>query len=202
VPTTEKSGGIFSPASVFISHGKLLFFATDSGRICVFNNDMRGVAPDSVKGSDDYNEDEYRATMGNKIHPEFYSFTDHAPEYVIKTAFDNCGIPHLTKSTVKKSLVVKAKSCLPDAIDCEVTTDTQDPVYVGSFPTAIVGFDDFSFTEMPWYVSKYSTMALPENEKRWIEKQLTLKSNTFACPIAIYSLSYRYVIKGRIKNNT
>ena len=201
-PTEERDNGVFSPATVFISHGKLLMFATESGHVCVFNNDMRGIAPDEVRNTEDFDEDEYRAVMGNKIHPVYYSFDHHAPTYVIKTALDNCGVPHLTKSTVKKSLVIKAKSSTPDAIRCEVTTDANEPVLVGSFPSSEVGFDDFDFNNSPWYVSRYRSVALSEKEKRWIEKQITLTSKSFQSPISIYSISYRYVIKGKIKNNS
>lgn len=202
VPTEEMDGGIFSPATVFMSYGKLLFFATDDGHLCVFNNDMIGVAPESVKCSGDYDDQEYTATMGDRLHPLYYSFDGHAPEYVIKTALDDCGVPHLTKSSVKRSLVVKAKSYVPDSISCHVVSDGGDPVYVASFPTADISFGDFDFTHAPWYKSRYVSTALPEKEKRWIEKQITLSSSTFASPISIYSLSYRYVIKGKIKNNT
>ena len=201
VPTEEKSGGEFFPATAFISHGKRLFFATEDGHICVFNNDMRGVAPESVKSSDEYDEDVYLASMGNRLHPLFYSFADHAPSYVVRTSFDDCGIPHLTKNTVKKSLVIKAKSPVGGAIDCEVATDTGEPKYIGSLPIGGSGFDDFDFDQPPWQISDYSSYVLPEKEKKWIEKQITLKSDDFASPISLYSVSYRYVIKGKIKNN-
>ena len=201
VPTEERSGGQFFPANVFTSHGKLLFFATDDGHVCVFNNDKLGVAPESVKSSADYDEYAYRAAMGNKIHPYFYSFAGHAPTYVLKTALDDCGVPHLTKSTVKRSLVIKAKSATRDAICCEVKTDEREPVYIGSFPGAISGFDDFDFTEAPWYTGRYASVALPENEKKWIEKQITLSASAYASPISVYTVSYRYTIKGKIKNN-
>ena len=201
VPTEEMIGGEFSPATVFISYSDRLFFATDKGHVCVFNNDKRGVAPPCVTESEDYDEAEYQRTMGNKIHPLYYSFAGHAPTYVVKTALDDCGVPHLTKSTVKKSLVIKAKSYTPDAIRCEVIADTRDPVYVGSFPAVSVGFDNFDFTSVPWYVSRYTSVTLSENEKRWVEKQICLSSDTFASPISVYSITYRYVIKGKIKNN-
>ena len=201
VATSELGGGIFFPATLFISRGKQLFFATDDGHLCVFNNDMRGIAPDSVKSSTDYNEAEYLREMGDKLHPYFYSFAGHAPTYVIRTALDDCGIPHLTKSTVKKSLVIKANSNTPYAIQCDVRSDEKDAVYVGSLPPTSVGFDSFSFTNTPWNTGRYGSVALSENEKRWIEKQITLSSNSFESPISIYSISYRYTIKGKIKNN-
>ena len=201
VPTEELCGGTFFPATVFISHEKLLFFATEDGHICVFNNDIYGVAPDSIKNASGYDEEEYRSLMGNVLHPLFYSFAGHTPKYIIKTALDDCGIPHLTKNTVKNSLVIKAKSSSSDAIRCDVKSDEKDPVYVRSFPSSAVGFDDFDFSSMPWYTSRYASVALPENEKRWIEKQITLTAERFASPISIYSISYRYTIKGKIKNN-
>ena len=200
-PSEERSGGVFHPATVYLSHGKRLFFATGDGHLCVFNNDKRGVAPDSVREKPDFDEAEYQSLMGDRIHPDFYAFDSHATRYAVRTALDDCGIPHLTKSTVKKSLVIKAKSHTPDAITCEVITDNNEPVTVGSFPAASVGFDSLDFTSAPWYVSRYSSVALAENEKRWIEKQIHLYSEKFACPISISSISYRYVIKGKIKNN-
>lgn len=200
-PTWELCGGSFYPATLFTSFDKRLFFSTDDGHICVFNNDMRGVAPDSVREEPDFDEEEYRKTMGHKLHPTFYSFADHAPTYVIRTALDDCGIPHLTKSTVKKSLVIKARSTTPDAIRCDVKADEKEPTYVANFPAGQVSFADLSFESAPWYVGRYGAVALPENEKRWIEKQITLSSSEFETPIAVYSISYRYTIKGKIKNN-
>ena len=202
LPTEEMDGGEFFPATLFISHGKLLFFATDDGHICVFNNDMKGVAPESVKASPDYSDEEYRIAMGDRLHPLFYSFAGHAPRYEISTALDDCGIPHLTKSTVKKSLVIKAKSYAPCSILCEVKSDESDPKEVAVFPAGEVGFDDFDFTDTPWYKSRYVSTPLPENEKRWIEKQISLTSEKFASPISLYSITYRYTIRGKIKNNT
>ena len=201
VPTEERSSGVFFPGTIFISHGKRLFFATGDGHICVFNNDMRGIPPESVKNSDEYDEDVYLASMGNKLHPLFYSFADHAPSYVVRTSLDDCGIPHLTKNTVKKSLVIKAKSPVGGAISCEVATDTAEPKYVGSFPIGSSDFDDFDFDQPPWQVSDYASYVLAEKEKKWIEKQITLTADGFASPISLHSISYRYVIKGKIKNN-
>ena len=201
IPTEERDGGVYHPASVFISFGQRLLFATDDGHLCVFNNDMRGIAPTSVTEKEDYNEEEYLAYMGDKLHPLFYSFAGHAPTYVIKTALDDCGVPHLTKNTVKASLVVKAESHLNEAIFCEVATDTGEPIGVGSFPAVGATFDDFDFENPIWRVPHYASTTLAEKEKRWIEKQIILSARSFASPISVYSISYRYVIKGKIKNN-
>ena len=201
LPTEERCGGVFHPAACFMSQDKYLFFATDAGDVCVFNNDKRGVAPDFVREAPDFDEDVYQRSMGNKIHPYFYDFASHRAHYTVKTALDDCGIPHLTKSSVKKSLVVKARAYYPDAISCEVATDRQDGIPVASFPYASGGFDDFSFDEPIWATGKYTSTALAEKEKKWVEKQIILSSNRFRSPISVYSITYRYTIKGKIKNN-
>ena len=82
----EARGGIFSPATcVFATENDLLFFGTESGDICLFNNDKRGVAPDFLKAQSDFNEEEYKSFYGNEIHPYFYNFDKHAPRYALKT---------------------------------------------------------------------------------------------------------------------
>ena len=200
VPTDERAGGVFCPATSFVSHGKYLFFATENGDVCVFNNDMRGVPPDRVKNSDGFDPEAYAAAMANKLHPDFYGFTDHTPTYVMKTALDNCGIPHLTKSTVKGSLVIKAKSYAAEGIICRAVTDKGDGEFREAFPPTDQGFDDFSFELPLWHTGKYTSTALAEREKRWVEKQIILSSDKYLCPISIYSIAYRYCIKGKIKN--
>ena len=201
IPTEERSGGVFHPAKFFTSYNKLLYFATKNGDVCLFNNDMRGIAPDILASSPSFDPDEYALQMANKIHPYYYSFADHAPKYVIKTALDNCDIPHLTKNTVKKSLVIKARSYTSESIKCEVVTDKGECTEVGSFPSIDPGFDDFEFGKTPWSVGKYISYALAEKEKRWIEKQIVLSCEKYRCPISVYSITYRYSIKGKIKNN-
>ena len=200
-PTEELSGGEFFPATIFTSHGKLLFFSTADGHICVFNNDKRGVAPDEIKKAKDYDESEYLALMGNKIHPYYYSFAGHAPTYALITRLDDCGVPHLTKNTVRKSLVIKAKSATGDSISCEVKTDNRDSVHIGNFPAVSGGFANLDFSAPLWNTGRYSSVNLDEKEKRWIEKQIILSCEKFASPISVYSISYRYTIKGKIKNN-
>ncbi len=201
IRTEEKQGGTFCPATVFASHGRLLFFATELGHIGIFNNDKRGVPPEYISEDEDYDADGYTAAMNRRIHPYFYSFARHAIPCEIRTALDDCGIPHLTKSTVKKSLTVKAKSTASDGITAYVRTDRNDPTLIASFPSDAMDFTDFSFEVSPWRVSPYVTSALPEGAKRWVEKQIILKSEKYASPIWIYSIAYRYTVKGKIKNN-
>ncbi len=200
LPTTERTGGDFFPATVFASYKEKLFFGTEEGHLLVFNNDLRGTPPDEISSLSDFDAEEYSKYMRSKIHPYFYEFAGHTPSYEIRTSLDDCGIPHLTKSTVKKSLVIKAVSAEAMSIKCDVRTDRGSRHTVGYLPHSGGSFENFDFTSSMWYKSRYSSTALPEKEKAWIEKEITLSSEKVHCPISIWSMSYRYTIKGRIKN--
>ncbi len=201
VKTDQLKNGSFYPARMFAASGKKLFFITDAGHICVFNNDKRGVAPDIVKEASDFDEAEYSLRMGDKIHPYYYTFMQHAIVCKVKTGLDNCGIPHLTKNTVKRSLTVKAVTTSCESIKCEVITDSADANEIAVFPASDNDFGSFSFSTSPWYKSKYTTTVLPEKEKGWIEKQIILSTDAFRSLFSLSSVTYRYTIKGRIKND-
>ncbi len=198
-PTDELTGGVFSEATVYLGCDNLLFFGTEDGRLLVFNNDKRGVAPDYIKECEDFDPEEYRLEMGQRLHPYFYSFDRHAPTYVIRTAYDNCGIPHLTKSTSKHSLVLKYRTYSAADIRCEVGTDVGSYVEVTSFPGGELSFRDIDFENFAMALGDYHTVPISEKEKGWVEKQITILSDRYNSPIGIYQITYRYIVKGRIK---
>ncbi len=198
-PSGERVGGVFHPAKVYLGVGDLLFFGCEGGALCVFNNDKRGVPPDTLREKEDFDEEEYRAHMGRSIHPEFYSFANHAPTYAIKTAKDDCNMPHLTKSTVKHSLVAKYKTYTFGEIHCEVGTDNGGYSEIANFPASALCFDEINFESLVMAPGDYHTVPIAEKEKGWIEKQITVRSSRYASPIGLYSITYRYMIKGRIK---
>ncbi len=200
-PTGERTGGSFNPATKLASFNGLLFFGTQNGDIGIVNNDKRGIAPPHIAERDDFNSLEYALTMGSRIHPYYYSFAGHPIKCEIRTAMDDCGIPHLTKSTVKKSLTVKASAEISDSIECLVRIDKSDSENIARFPAADADFGGLEFTSAPWSGGPYRTASLAENKKKWIEKQIILRSSVFRSPIRIYSVAYRYIIKGKIKNN-
>ena len=79
--TEEYTGGDFDPCCIVFSDGKNLYFGTEGGEVCMFNNDKRGVAPKELSDSEGFSEEEYIKNMGNKIHPLYYSFDRHAASY-------------------------------------------------------------------------------------------------------------------------
>lgn len=199
--TEQRTGGIFYPASAVAVTGDLLFFGTTGGHLCVFNNDKRGVPPESLSSVEGFDLDAYRRFYARRIHPAFYSFAGHAPTYALRTALDNCGIPHLTKNSVKDSLTLKCRSAGAVAMSCEVGTDLGGYRELTSFPGGVFDFCETDFSCFTFVGDEYFTVPIREKEKGWIEKQIGITSREFASPIALVSVSYRYTVKGKIRRH-
>lgn len=199
LPTEEFTGGEFSPAVELLGIYGYLIFGTRSGDVCVFNNDKRGVPPERIASLPDFDAEEYSAKMSRRIHTDFYSFAGHAPRYALKTAFDNCSIAHLTKSTVKGSLTLKCRAFTKSRLVCEVGTDISGYKETTSFPGTDFDFSSLDFSFFSSNTSQSFSVPIAEREKGWIEKQITLYSDEFASPFGIYSINYRFTVKGKIK---
>lgn len=197
----EMRGGSFSPASCVCSAGgELLFFGTEGGDICVFNNDKRGTAPDYIAEKADFDAAEYAAAFGRRIHPCFYSFDGHAPRCALRTVSDDGGIPHLAKNTVKGSLAVKVRCMGASKIICEAGTEGEGYGEVARLPDSAPDFAELDFSALAFSSAEFVTLAVNEREKRWTEKSLGFYSESYASPFGIYSAAYRFTIKGKIKN--
>ena len=199
-PTDEYEGGSFYPATEVFALGDLLFFGTEFGHICLFNNDKRGVAPPFIKDNPDFDAKEYESKMGNTIHPYYYSFDRHRVRYLLATVPDNCEIPYLEKNSVRGSLTLKFK-CMSDGdIAVKVKTDKSGIKELCKIKTGALDFYCLNFSNLSIAPFGYSTLSLNEYERGWVDKQYVLCSEGFCAPIGIHSLSYRYKIKGKIKN--
>ena len=159
---------------------------------------MRGVAPPHIAEESGFDEAEYKAKYGNRIHPYYYRFVDHTPTYALRTMLDNCGIPHLAKSTVKHSLAMKMSAAGTGNVVCEVGTDRSGYRESARVPGAEIDFANLNFAHIAFETADHFTVPISEKEKNWIEKEIAISSSDGA-PIAIYSISYRFTIKGRIK---
>ncbi len=199
--TEEKQGGIMQPQSAIFSYkDSLLFFGTENGDICLFNSDKRGQAPVRISEKEGFDADEYRKSNALKIHSDFYDFAGHSPNYVVRSVMDDCTIPHFTKNTVKNSFSAKLRVFAPANIKFEIKTDKSDYEEISKIPDSIINFEEIDFSSVSFINSDYSSVALKEKEKGWIEKQLQVSSNKFRAPFGISSMSYRFYVKGRIKN--
>ena len=148
--------------------------------ICSFNFDKR----DPVTGL---------------IPNEYYDFNGRAIFSGCATKMDNCGIPHLTKTTVKRSTVIKTRTFEASGIKVKVRTNRKAFNQVARIINGQATFDDPSFEDYSFTTSDKSIFSINEREKKWVEKQIFLYSDEFHRPFAIHYLAYRYVIAGRYK---
>ncbi len=199
-PTGEHKIDGFYGTSDVIAANELLFIGCKNGTICVFNNDKRGVAPPRLLENDpDFDESEFKEKMGRRIHSDFYDFCNIAPKYIIKTGWDNCDIPYLSKNTVTGSVTVKCKCNPKSIIHCESETDRKKTIDEKGFCASPISFTDFHFNNFSFDTQSTVTISSRAKERAWVEKQMTVYSDTFRAPMGIYSISYRFKVNGRIK---
>lgn len=198
-PTEELEGGDFYPASAYLGVGDLLYFGTGSGALMIFNNDMRGVPPRHLSSKEDFSMEDYQRHMSRRIHPYYYSFDGHAPRYAIRTLRDDCDVPHLTKSTSKNSSVIKVNAYRASRLAVEIYTDRDSYKEIAAFPAGEWNFAELDFACAVLDNHAYTSLPLGEKEKGWVEKQMNIYSDSFASPIGVISITYRYSVKGRIK---
>lgn len=175
----NKTGGVFRPAIMIKSLDSNLFFGTEGGIICSFNFDMR---------------DEEGV-----IAPIYYTFDDRTILCGCATRMDNCNIPHLTKSTVKKSTVIKTKSMQTSAIKILVRTNKKAYDQIARINTTMFSFDNMDFSDFSFITSEQSLFSVKEKEKKWVEKQYYIYSDEYMKPFALFYVCYRYTIAGRYK---
>lgn len=180
VPSGGKTGGEFSEAVMLKVIGNDLYFVTKNNTFCKFNFDKR----DPVTGL---------------IPNEYYDFNGRAIFSGCATKMDNCGIPHLTKTTVKRSTVIKTRTFEASGIKVKVRTNRKAFNQVARIINGQATFDDPSFEDYSFTTSDKSIFSINEREKKWVEKQIFLYSDEFHRPFAIHYLAYRYVIAGRYK---
>lgn len=173
------TGGTFKKASVLRNMDDNLFFGTVNGAVCSFNFDKR----DSQ----------------GEIPSQYYSFDGRTIFSGCATLMDNCQVPHLTKTTTKRSTVIKTKSFRNSAAKVKVRTNKKAYAQVARINNSLFSFEDADFTDFTFNTTEQSIFAIKEKEKQWVEKQYFIFSDEFMKPFALYSISFRYRIAGRIK---
>jgi hypothetical protein len=129
----------------------------------------------------------------------FYSFDGHTINCGVATKLDNCGIPHLTKSTIKKSTVLKTKSMHKFAAKIRVRTNNKGYESIARVNSNIFDFENTDFSDYSFANSDQTIFSIKEKEKHWVEKQHWIYSDEFERPFAVHYLAFRYKVSGRIK---
>ena len=180
VPSGGKTGGKFDPAVMLKTIGDDLFFATEGGVLCKFNFGMR----DPETGL---------------IPNQYYDFNGRTIFSGCATKMDNCGIPHLTKTTVKRSTVIKFRTFEASGAKVKVRTNRNVFNQVARIISGTATFNDPDFRSYSFTTDDKSIFSINEREKKWVEKQIFVYSDEFRRPFAIHYLAYRYTIAGRYK---
>lgn len=178
--TGAYEGGTFHPATCARTMDENVFFGTSGGVVCAFNFDKRSEYGD--------------------ILPEWYTFDGRTIVSGCATRMDNLGIPHLTKSTVKKSMVLKLKTLLTSSLKIKVRTNVDPYKQVARIGSGLFSFEAMDFEDFSFVSADSGLFAVKEKEKKWVEKQIYLYSDEHMRPFALYYIAFRYFIAGRLKN--
>ena len=173
-------GGTFKKAVTIKNMEENIFFGTENGVVCSFNFDKR----------ESYGE----------IPLQYYTFDDRTIYCGCATKMDCCGIPHLTKNTVKKSTVIKTKTFKSSAAKIKVRTNRKAYEQIARINSSSFSFEDMDFSNFTFNTTDQNLFAIKEKEKQWVEKQYYIYSDEFMKPIALYYISFRYQVCGRYKN--
>ena len=176
--TGAKIGGTFKKATALKTFDGNLFFGTENGYVCSFNFDKR---------------------ENGEIPVESYNFDGRTILCGAATKMDNCGIPHLSKSTVKKSTVIKTRSFASSAIKVKVRTNKTPYKQIARINTNTLDFERLDFSDFSFITEGDTIFAIKEKEKQWVEKQYYLFSDEYCKPFSLHYISYRYNISGRVK---
>ena len=134
-----------------------------------------------------------------EIPPQFYSFDERTIHCGCATKMDCCGVPHLTKNTVKKSTVVKTKSLQASAAKIKVRTNKKPYNQIARINSSLFSFENMDFSDYSFITTEQSLFSVKEKEKQWVEKQYYVYSDEYLKPFALYYISFRYNIAGRYK---
>ncbi|MBR5448808.1 MAG: leucine-rich repeat domain-containing protein, partial [Clostridia bacterium] len=199
-PTEEYTYTGFIPAENYCTVNGVIAFTAGNG-IYLFNNRMRGMPPTADYLTDrGITGEEYREAYGDRLHPSYYSFDGIAPRYVLRTVKTDCGVPHLTKSSVKSSLTVKLGAMTSAMPTLSVTTDRGEYREFVEIGGSCLDFLELDFSTLALCPEMDNTVAVAEKEKGWVEKDICIHSEKPSAPLAVMGMAFRYKIKGRIKH--
>jgi hypothetical protein len=83
----------------------------------------------------------------------------------------------------------------------EVGTDRSDYREVVHLSGSEPDFASLDFSSLTLSSEELDSLPVAESEKKWVEKQITVYSDSFSSPIGIYSISYRFTVAGRVRIN-
>ena len=188
----EMAGGVFSPATMLHATDGCLYFASEDGYLFCFNNDKRGKSA--------IVNDSLQSVAWDEIHESYYSFDGRAYRSSLISGNVDMGVPHLLKSTVPKSLVVRAKTMPHSAFTVYVRHDGNPWKEVG-YVVANRSLDYPDADRLSLDDKETVSEMLADSGRGWLSKQVMICADVFESPIGFEAFGYRYKMAGRVRNN-
>lgn len=182
----EMIGGMFRPATAIVEFRGKLYFGTSYGQICVFNTDKRGISYDNGE-------------TPSVIDSRWYDRCGHRYESGFSTLFDDCGYPQFAKSTVGKTLTIRAKRMPDSTFTLAARSEREDWRDIEAFTVTDSSFYRVDFANFSFEDRERGIFSSCEKMKRWGEKQMYFYSDGFRSPFGIYGVSYCYSFAGRLR---
>ena len=182
----ERENGTPDKACEICAVEDVLLFGTENGKLLCLNNDKRGTS--------EYGDDK------NSIPVEWYNNSGHAYVSVAVLANENAGVPHYTKTTVKRGTILRLKAFPSSAFEVYATTDRQATTLLTRQSNSVTTFDNFDLENIGLLTTDSNILAIKEKTKKWVEKQYRIMSGEHNKPFGLYSITYRYTIAGEVKN--
>lgn len=182
----ERENGTPDMACEICAVEDVLFFGTEGGKLLCLNNDKRG--------TNDNDPDKSRIPV------EWYNNSGHAYISRAVLAMENAGVPHYTKTTVKRGTILRLKAFSQSAFNVYATTDRQATTLLTSQSNSVTTFDALNFENLGLLTADSGVLAIKEKTKKWVEKQYEFRNDKPNQPFGLYSIAYRYIISGEVKN--
>ena len=162
--------------------GDYLFFGTTNGTLCLVNTDKRDASTGRI-GRDWYTHNNVAYTSG------------------CATRLDDCDQKSLAKMTVCGTSVMMLKTL--DGAKCTVNISINGrdwrKLKVVEASGSVFSFDDMDFSNFSFSENEVNIVKLPELTRNWVHKQYYVYSDGFKEPFGLYSISYIYNTKGKIR---
>lgn len=179
----EQIGGEFDPAvcikTLQIPKGENLFFGTKKGVVCCFNFDKKDAE--------------------GLIRKEDYTFDGRAIYSGCATKLDNCGSPNMTKTTAKRSTVVKMKNFWSSGAKIRVRTNQNPFTDIARINSQRFTFDGADFAELSFDTKEDTLFSIKEKVKKWAEKQYYFFSDEYLKPFSMFYVAFKYYVVGKFK---
>lgn len=172
----------FCPGCRVLAVGDYLFFGTTNGTLCLVNTDKRDASTGRI-GRDWYTHNNVAYTSG------------------CATRLDDCDQKSLAKMTVCGTSVMMLKTLDGARCTVNISINGRDwrKLKVVEASGSVFSFDDMDFSNFSFSENEVNIVKLPELTRNWVHKQYYVYSDGFKEPFGLYSISYIYNTKGKIR---